>query len=80
MDLEQFTDDLRWFLYDEGYVPLQIEDTDIGVALYLDIPSESNYDYYVNMVRAFFAQSEYDISDFTIDGDYEGQIELEWIG
>ena len=74
MQLEEFIEDLRNYFYDNGDIDLQLELGEEEINIYLDLPSTENYDVHIDMIEEFFSYSEYDIEDFSIDGDYEGTI------
>ena len=80
IELSEFTNDLRDYFYDEGNVDVQVEQDDNEVNIYLDLPSTENYDAHIEEVESFFRNSEYDVEDFDIDGDYEGCITLSYEG
>jgi hypothetical protein len=46
----------------------------------LDLPSTDNYDNHITEIERFFKFSDYDVEDYEIDGDYEGQITISYIG
>jgi len=74
--LEQFTEDLRDYFYDECNTDVQVELDDNEINVYLSLPSTSNYDAHIYAIERFFKRSEYDVEDFDIDGDYEGVITI----
>jgi len=78
--LDEFTEDLRDYMYDEGFIDAQIEQDDEEVNVYLDLPNTENYDTHIEVIESFFAQSNYDVEDFEIDGDYEGHIYILYEG
>jgi len=77
---EELAEDLRDYLYDEGFIDAQIEQDDEVTNIYLDLPNTGNYDTHIEAVESFFAQSVFDVEDFEIDGDYEGHIEITYEG
>jgi len=67
----------HYFGEDECEVTL---DADGNVNIYLHLPNTENYNSFLLLVDDFFPESSYDIEDFEIDGDYEGNIEINYIG
>ncbi len=73
--LEEMMKSLRVFLgYNETYAEVFIEDGE--VLIHMDLPSEENYNYAIELVELFFEEEEYDIEEYYIDGDYEGIISI----
>jgi hypothetical protein len=76
--LEQLSEDL--------YVHFGEEDCDIvvqneeSVNIYLNLPNTENYTTFLDKVERYFSKAKYDIEDWEIDGDYEGHIEILYIG
>jgi len=79
MAAQRFGDDLRDYFYYDGNIDLQVEVDDNTISIYLDLPSEANYDSHMILLEEFFSENNYDVEDFDIDGDYEGTITLEYI-
>jgi len=50
------------------------------ITIYLDSADTENYISFVNAIEKFLVKSRYDIEDFEIDGDYEGQIDIVYEG
>jgi len=50
------------------------------IVVYLDLPNTENYVSFINIIERFLTKSKFDIEDFDIDGDYEGQIEIVYDG
>jgi hypothetical protein len=50
------------------------------ISIYLDLPDTENYTVFLDKVERFMVKSKYDIEDFEIDGDYEGQIDIVYEG
>ena len=80
IDLEEFTETLRDYFYDNGNVDIQVELDEDTIYVYLDLPSVENYEKHMYYIERFFNKSLFDVEDFEIDGDYEGQIEIFYIG
>ena len=80
MDLSKIAEDLRNYFYDDHDVDLQVELDDNEINVYLDLPSTENYDNHIEAIENYFRDSDNDIDDFDIDGDYEGTITLTYVG
>ena len=78
--MEDLGEDLRDYFYDENNVDLQVETDEDEINVYLDLPSTDNYDNHITEIERFFKFSDYDVEDYEIDGDYEGQITISYIG
>jgi hypothetical protein len=74
--LEDLTEELYENMGDECTIEL---DGDI-ITIYLNLPNTEYYTNFVSKLERFLVKSKYDIEDFEIDGDYEGQIELAYEG
>jgi len=83
LEIDELLDGLSAYFDEEGYHDLDIEinnSTD-SIEISLDLPSTSNYDSTMKCLERFFnSKSSYHIEDFDIDGDYEGQITVSYIG
>lgn len=75
--IEQFTDDLETYLQDDECEVIQEAGT---VNVYLDLPNTENYNHFVSKVERVFSKTKYDTEDWEIDGDYEGCIEIMYVG
>ena len=75
--LEQFVDDVEVYLGREECEVMQ--DGEI-VNIWLDLPDTENYNYFINKIEKMFSKIKWDVEDWEIDGDYEGHIELAYIG
>jgi hypothetical protein len=78
--MEVFGEDLRDWFYDNGDTDVQVEVDEDEVNVYLDLPSTDNYDAHIIAIESFFRDSDFDVEDYEIDGDYEGQITISYIG
>ena len=77
----KLVEDLAEELYESiGEDECTIETEDNIITIYLDLPDTENYISFVNTIERFIVKSRYDIEDFEIDGDYEGQIDIVYEG
>ena len=77
----KLVEDLVEELYESiGEDECTIETEDNVITIYLDLPDTENYISFVNVIEKFLVKSRYDIEDFEIDGDYEGQIDIIYEG
>jgi hypothetical protein len=74
--MEELIDDIRNFMYDNESYAI-IEETDTGLSIFLDLPSEISYQFHIDLVYEFFREFGYDIEDCSVDGDYEGCITID---
>lgn len=63
-----------------GEYECTIDSEDNVITIYLDLPDTYNYNTFISKIERFLVKSKYDIEDFDIDGDYEGQIEIVYEG
>jgi len=76
--LEQFAEDIETYLA-EKECEVEVQDDEI-VSIYLELPNTENYNYFINKIEKIFSKMKWDVEDWEIDGDYEGHIELVYIG
>ena len=76
--LEKVSEDLEVY-FSESECDIVVSDEEV-INIYLDLPNTENYNDFLQEVENFFKNSEYDVEDFELDGDYEGHIELVYIG
>ena len=74
--IEEFTEDVRNYFYDNGDNDIQVEVGEYELTIYLDLPSTENYDTAIDRLEQFFVEGKYDYEDFSVDGDYEGIIKI----
>ena len=74
--IEEFTEDVRNYFYDNGDNDIQVEVGEYELTIYLDLPSTENYDTAIDRLEQFFVEGKYDYEDFSVDGDYEGIITI----
>jgi hypothetical protein len=53
---------------------------DDRIEIYIDLPSTDNYNYFIAKIEKIFRKVPFDVEDYEIDGDYEGQIAIVYIG
>ncbi len=74
-ELEELSSNLGVYLsYKSAYADLYLEDGELIISL--ELPSEDNYNEYIDIIENFFNEAGYDIEEYIIEGDYEGIIKI----